>query len=93
MKQVDTFFIRQHVLPGQNIQAVAREAVLDLRQAAREMGLTLKTEPQARHIPDGAYPQVEAWAHIPPRITKPKPPVFFTPAEYLSWRHSEQAAA
>ncbi len=68
-------------------------AVMDLRQAARELGLTLQSEPEARRIPDGAFPQVEAWANIPPRITKPNPPVFKDSAEYARWRHSEQAAA
>lgn len=93
MKTVDTFYVRHQVPAGSRSADIARSAVMDLRQAARDMGLTLKSEPQARLIPDGAFPQVEVWAHIPPRITKPKPPVFATPDEYSRWRHSEQAAA
>lgn len=91
MKTIDTFYIRQHVLPGQDAKQVATGAVLDLRQAARQMGLTLQSEPRARHIPDGTLPQVEVWAHIPPRITTPKPPVFKQPADYLAWRNKEAA--
>lgn len=93
MKTLDTFFIRHQIPAGQDVNTVAKWAAMDLRQAARELGLTLQSEPQARPIKDGAFPQVEVWAHIPPRITTPKPPVFSSASEYASWRHGELAAA